>query len=302
MTRCVSERKNDSATGSRLVVAVRDVVYGRRRQQRMQSSGVIMVFRDDLFDGKVVLITGGGTGIGKQMALDFAAAGAHVVVAARREEPLAETVAEIEEDGGEASYFHDLDIRDEERIDEVVTEIFDEHDRLDVLVNNAGANFLSPAMAMSPNGWRSIVDINLNGTFLMCRAVGQQWMARNFPGRIINMSATNAHNGSPLIAHSGASKAGINSLTETLAVEWGATGITVNAVLPGPVRTEGSDERLWTDEDTVEKLESKIPLGRFASPDDISPLVQFLASEAAGYITGALITIDGGDRLRTPDF
>lgn len=276
--------------------------YGSPSQTYFPTLGVFMVLRKNSFDSKVVLITGGGTGIGKQIALDFAAAGAHVVVAARREEPLADTVAEIEEAGGDASYYDDLDIRDEDRIDEVVDAIFEEHDGLDVLVNNAGANFLSPASAMSPNGWRTIVDINLNGTFLMSRAVGQRWLARGSEGRIINMSATNAHNGSPLIAHSGASKAGINSLTETLAVEWGATGITVNAILPGPVRTEGSDERLWTDEDTVEMLESKIPLGRFAEPEDISPLVMFLASDAAAYITGALIPVDGGDRLRSPQF
>lgn len=261
-----------------------------------------MVFREELFDGRVVLITGGGTGIGRQLALDFGQLGAHVVVAARREDPLRETVERIEAAGGEGSFYADLDIRDDERIDEVIDSIFEEQDRLDVLINNAGGNFVGPAMAMSPNGWRTVIDINLNGTFLMSRAVGQRWIAADFPGRIINISATNAHNGSPLMAHSGASKAGINSLTETLAVEWGATGITVNAVLPGPVRTEGSDERLWTDEDTVEKLESRIPLGRFADPEDISPVVQFLASDAASYVTGSLITIDGGDRLRSPDF
>lgn len=262
----------------------------------------MMIFKDDIFEDKVVLITGGGTGIGRQLALDFGELGAFVVILARRTDPLAETIAEIEAAGGQGTYYDEFDIRDEDRIDEVVAEIFEEHGRVDVLVNNAGGNFVGPAMAMSPNGWRAIIDINLNGTFLMSRAVGQRWLARNFPGRIINMSATNASNGSPLMAHSGASKAGINSMTETLAVEWGGSGITVNAVLPGPVRTEGSDERLWTDPDTVEKLASRIPLGRFASPADISPLVQFLASDAAAYITGSLITIDGGDRLRSPNF
>jgi NAD(P)-dependent dehydrogenase (short-subunit alcohol dehydrogenase family) len=259
------------------------------------------VFREGLFEEKVILITGGGTGIGKELALDFAGLGAHVVVAARREERLQAVVKEIEDRGGKASY-EILDIRDADRVEEVVGSIFEERGRLDVLINNAGGNFMGPALAMSPNGWRTVIDINLNGTFLMSRAVGKRWMEEGFAGRIINMSATNGANGSPLMAHSGASKAGINSLTQTLAVEWGAAGITVNAVLPGPVRTEGSDERLWTNSKTVEKLESRIPLKRFARPQDISPLVQFLASEAGAFITGALITIDGGDCLRTPVF
>ncbi len=259
------------------------------------------VFRGGLFSDKVVLITGGGTGIGRELALDFGVLGAHVVVAARRQEPLEQTVAAIKEAGGSAS-FELLDIRDEEKVEEVVDAVFEKFERLDVLINNAGGNFVGPASAMTPNGWRTVIDINLTGTFLMSRAVGERWLQRGFAGRIINMSATNASNGSPLMAHSGASKAGINSLTETLAVEWGALGITVNAILPGPVRTEGSDERLWTDEKTVKKLESRIPLGRFARPEDISPLVQFLASDAGAFITGSLIVVDGGDRLRTPVF
>ena len=259
------------------------------------------VFREGLFDGKVVLITGGGTGIGRQLAVDFGRLGAEVVVAARREEPLLETLALVEEEGGKGRHYL-LDIRDEERVEEVVEAIFADCGGLDVLINNAGGNFVSPAVAMSPKGFRTVIDINLTGTFLMSRAVAQRWLGRGIKGRIINMSATNGENGSPLMAHSGASKAGINSLTQTMAVELGAAGITVNALLPGPVRTEGSDERLWTDEATVKKLESRIPLGRFARPEDISPLVQFLSSEAGSFVTGSLIVIDGGDRLRTPVF
>jgi NAD(P)-dependent dehydrogenase (short-subunit alcohol dehydrogenase family) len=258
-----------------------------------------MVFQTDVFEGKVVLITGGGTGIGRALALDFARHGARVIVAARRAERLAETVALIEAAGGLASY-KTLDIRDADQIAQVVEEVWQECGRIDVLVNNAGGNFVGPAVAMSPNGWRTVIDINLTGTFLMSREVGSRMMEDGRGGRVINISATNAANGSPLMAHSGASKAGINSLTETLAVEWGRANITVNAVLPGPVRTEGSDERLWTDPKTVQRLESRIPLGRFGTPQDISPLVLFLASEGGSFITGALITVDGGDRLRTP--
>lgn len=259
------------------------------------------MFERDSFEGKTVLITGGGTGIGREVATTFARHGARVGVAARREEPLEAVVEEIRESGGEASW-RTVDIREEDRVQECVDGFWEEWGRIDVLVNNAGANFMSPAAAMSPNGWRTIVDINLNGTFLMSRAVGQKMIAEGEGGRIVNMSATNANRGSPMIAHSGASKAGINSLTESLAVEWGPAGITVNAILPGPVMTEGSKERLWGDEELVEEICEQIPLGRFATPEDIAPLVMFLASPMGGFINGALIPCDGGDRLRSPNF
>lgn len=256
------------------------------------------MFAHDMLAGKTALITGGGTGIGRALAIAFAAHGANVAVVARREELLQETVALIEAAGGRATY-RLLDIRDEEAVERVVEDIWTTFGRIDLLINNAGGNFLAPAANMRPKGFRSVIDINIVGTFLMSRAVGSRMIDDGKGGRVINMSATNAERGSPMMVHSGASKAGINSMTETLAVEWGAAGITVNAILPGPVRTEGSDERLWTDPDLVSRLEGRIPLGRFARPEDITPLALFLASPGGAFITGSLLVVDGGDRLRS---
>lgn len=256
------------------------------------------MFAHDMLAGKTALITGGGTGIGRALAIAFAAHGANVAVVARREELLQETVALIEAAGGRATY-RLLDIRDEEAVERVVEDIWTTFGRIDLLINNAGGNFLAPAANMRPKGFRSVIDINIVGTFLMSRAVGARMIDDGKGGRVINMSATNAERGSPMMVHSGASKAGINSMTETLAVEWGAAGITVNAILPGPVRTEGSDERLWTDPDLVSRLEGRIPLGRFARPEDITPLALFLASPGGAFITGSLLVVDGGDRLRS---
>ena len=256
------------------------------------------MFAHDMLAGKTALITGGGTGIGRALAIAFAAHGANVAVVARREELLQETVALIEAAGGRATY-RLLDIRDEEAVERVVEDLWTTFGRIDLLINNAGGNFLAPAANMRPKGFRSVIDINIVGTFLMSRAVGARMIDDGKGGRVINMSATNAERGSPMMVHSGASKAGINSMTETLAVEWGAAGITVNAILPGPVRTEGSDERLWTDPDLVSRLEGRIPLGRFARPEDITPLALFLASPGGAFITGSLLVVDGGDRLRS---
>lgn len=259
------------------------------------------MFDKNLFAGKGVLITGGGTGIGRATALAFASYGAHVAVIGRREEPLRQTCELIENQGGTATY-RLLDIRDDEAAERVVSDLWGALGRIDVLVNNAGGNFVAPAIMMSTKGFRSVIEINLIGTFTLSRLVASHMMADEKGGRIINMSATNAHNGSAMMVHSGASKAGINSITETLAVEWGPAGITVNALLPGPVRTEGSDERIWTDPEAVASLEARIPLKRFARPSDITDAALFLASPGGAFITGAMLVVDGGDRLRVPPF
>jgi NAD(P)-dependent dehydrogenase (short-subunit alcohol dehydrogenase family) len=193
-----------------------------------------------------------------------------------------------------------LDVRDAASVAACFERLDRELGPVDVLVNNAGANFACPALGMSPKGWRAVTATVLDGTFY-CSQEAARRMAAGRGGRIINNAATNAHGGSPLMAHSGAAKAGVLSLTETLAVEWGPLGITVNAIAPGPVSTPGADERLWPDEETRLAVASRVPLGgRMATAQDCAGAVVFLASDAAAFVTGATLVIDGGERLRTP--
>lgn len=248
------------------------------------------------FAGKVVLVTGGGTGIGREIALGFARAGADVAVVARRIEPLRETCALVREQGRRAAAAQ-CDVKELSQCEAAVEACVRELGRLDVLINNAGANFLSPAAAISQNGWATIVGVVLGGTFHMCRAAFPHLCASR--GRVVNVSATNAEAGSPLMAPSGAAKAGVHSLGETLAVEWAPFGIAVNSVSPGPVDTEGANARLWADRESYERVAARAPLGkRMARPADVVGPVLFLASEAAAFVTGANLVVDGGERLR----
>jgi NAD(P)-dependent dehydrogenase (short-subunit alcohol dehydrogenase family) len=195
-------------------------------------------------------------------------------------------------------FYHAADIKQPDQIEALISAVLKRFGKIDFLINNAGANFLSPAIDVSPNGWRTIIDTVLNGTFFVSRAVAPSMVERGF-GRIVNMAATNAHNGSPLMVHSGAAKAGVISMTETLAMEWAAAGITVNAVAPGPVNTAGANQRLWPDSSVVERMERRIPMGRFARPADVVGPTLFLCSDAAAFVTGATLIVDGGDRLRS---
>ena len=253
----------------------------------------------DRFDltGRVVLITGGGGGIGRALASAFASCGADIAVAGRTLSTLEETCALVREQGRRALALV-CDVRELAACEAAVARTVAELGRLDVLVNNAGANFVAPAAAISQNGWRAILSTVLDGTFHMSRAAFAA-LAESGRGRIISIGATNASGGSPLMAPSGAGKAGVKSLMESLAVEWAQFGITANCVSPGPVDTAGANERLWKDRAAYQRVAERVPLGRrLATPADCVGAVLFLASDSASFITGAEVVIDGGERLR----
>ena len=266
------------------------------------------IFREGLLDGQVALVTGGGSGIGLGIAGELASLGAHVVLASRSEERLQAAVAGIRERGGAASAIA-MDVRDAERVRAVVGEIASNHGRLDLLVNNAAGNFYVPSASMSPNAWRSVVEIDLYGTFFCSQAV-QPVMREQGGGRIVNISMTLHYRGWPMMAHATAAKAGIDALTRTLALEWSGDRIRVNAVAPGPIPTEGvrrafappggTTDDAGTERRMAEHAERTIPMGRWGQPRDIGQMVAYLASPAGDWITGAIFVVDGGEWLSRP--
>ena len=245
--------------------------------------------------GRVVLVTGGAGGIGRAVCEAFARAGADVAIASRNP---SEEVASALRALGRRALTVPCDVRELEQCARAVERVVSELGRLDVLINNHGANFLAPAAAISQNGWRAIVSVVLDGTFHMSRAAFEPLCASG-RGRVISIAATNAALGSPLMAPSGAGKAGVISLMESLAVEWAQFGITCNSVSPGPVDTQGANQRLWATREDYDRVARRVPLGRrLATPADVVGPVLFLASDAASFITGAEIVVDGGERLR----
>jgi citronellol/citronellal dehydrogenase len=252
------------------------------------------VFRLGLLDGQVVVVSGGGTGIGRAIAHEVAALGATVVVAARREEPLRATVEEIAADGGAADWAT-VNVRDEDAVQALVNTVLARHGRIDALVNNAGGQFPAPAEAISPNGWRAVVDLNLTGTFLLTRAVFNAWMGAH-GGAVVTITAE-VRNGFPGMAHTGAARAGVENLTKTLGVEWAGRGVRVNAVAPGLIYSSGMDT--YSDEVRTAALEGAraLPVGRIGTESEVSAAVVFLLSPAAAFITGETLRVDGGAAL-----
>jgi NAD(P)-dependent dehydrogenase (short-subunit alcohol dehydrogenase family) len=248
----------------------------------------------DRYAGKTVLITGGGSGLGRGMARAFAAQGATVCIIGRRQDALDETAAAIS-DSGATAFGLACDVRDPARVEEVVAEIVRRTGRLDVLVNNAAGNFVAPSEQLSPNGFKAVVDIVLNGTFHCTRYAFDALRASR--GCILNIIATYAWSGEPGAVHSACAKAGVLAMTRTLAAEWGQFGIRVNAIAPGPIHTEGTDKNLWSVADIEKYVVAQVPLGRLGAPEDVARAALWLCSEDAAWVSGAALPVDGAHWL-----
>jgi peroxisomal 2,4-dienoyl-CoA reductase len=259
------------------------------------------IFRPGMLAGRVALVTGGGTGIGLGIASCLAEAGATVAIASRKLEHLEPAAAELRAAGARVSTVQ-TNVREPEAAARMVEQVAGEHGRLDILVNNAAGNFYAPSATLSPNAWRAVVETDLYGSFYCAQAVYPLMKAQG-GGRIVMISMTLHYRGWPLMAHATAAKAGVDALTRTLALEWAADRITVNAVAPGPIPTEGV-RKAFTPPDggapdifMAEYAARAIPLRRWGTPADVGQMVAFLAGPAGEWITGAIVVVDGGSWL-----
>ncbi len=247
--------------------------------------------------GKVAIITGGSSGMGMYMAKRFAKDGANVVITGRTLEKLEEAKSEIETFDGQVLTIQ-MDVRIPEQAELMVERTLQAFGRIDYLVNNAAGNFICPAEKLTANGWKSVIDIVLNGTFYCSSSVGKYWIDKGIKGSIINMVATYAWDAGAGVIHSASAKAGVLSMTRTLAVEWGRRyGIRVNAIAPGPIERTGGADKLWESEEAAVRTIKSVPIGRLGTPEEIAGLAAYLFSDEAGYINGECITMDGGQWL-----
>jgi NAD(P)-dependent dehydrogenase (short-subunit alcohol dehydrogenase family) len=246
------------------------------------------IFRPGLLDGQVCVVSGAGTGLGKATALELARLGAKVAVCGRRPEPIEATVAEIEASGGEALATA-MDIRDGDAVDSFMDGVLERHGRVDVLVNNAGGQFMGPAEAITPKGFRTVIELNVLGTWLMTHAAATKAFIPQSGGKVLSVTLS-PHNGMPGMAHSGAARAAVENMMRTLSVEWARFGIRTCAIAAGQFDTETL--RTKYPKEVVEAMPSTVPLGRLGTEEEWAWLVAYLASPAGDFFSGTVITMD----------
>lgn len=247
-------------------------------------------------EDKVAIITGGSSGMGKDIAMTFARHGASVLICGRSMERLEPVVDEIKRAGGVAQAF-ECDVREPEKVNNMVQYTIEQFGNINILVNNAAGNFVVKSEDLSVNGWRAVENIVLNGTWYCSQAVGKRMIESGHGGSILNMVATYAWTGSPGVVHSASAKAGVVAMSKTLAAEWGHHGIRVNCIAPGPIGDTGGADKLWPNEQIKQRILRGIPLRRLGKKEEISNLALFLVSDYSSYITGDVITADGGASL-----
>jgi NAD(P)-dependent dehydrogenase (short-subunit alcohol dehydrogenase family) len=256
------------------------------------------MFKEGLLRGKRILITGGGTGLGKEIAARYAELGAEIWLAGRRGGVLQETASELKEKYQAKIETHSVDIRDAAAVDAMVQRIWDESGPLTGLVNNAAGNFISPTKDLTPNGFNAIANIVFHGTFYVTHAVGRRWIAGNHPGSVVSILVTWVHTGSPYVVPSAMSKAGLHVMTKSLAVEWGRFGIRLNAIAPGPFPTEGAEKRLRPGGGFSKSSELN-PMRRVGKMSELQNLATFLMADGCDWLTGETIAVDGAGHLAT---